>query len=96
MCNALKLYANENGMSCDFVLLEASNFYSGFNKDDLSNIPIRFPKKTGKNIFCLSEVVSLLGSSEIKNNRFFYLFYKEGATPINREELCTEIYKALL
>lgn len=94
--NALKSYANRNGMDCDFVLLEASNFYSGFNKDDLSNIPIRFPKKTGKNIFCLSEVVSLLGSSEIKNNRFFYLFYKEGATPINREELCTEIYKALL
>lgn len=94
--NALKSYANKNGMDCDFVLLEASNFYSGFNKDDLSNIPIRFPKKTGKNIFCLSEVVSLLGSSEIKNNRFFYLFYKEGATPINREELCTEIYKALL
>lgn len=93
---ALKSYANGNGMDCDFVLLEASNFYSGFNKDDLSNIPIRFPKKTGKNIFCLSEVVSLLGSSEIKNNRFFYLFYKEGATPINREELCTEIYKALL
>lgn len=94
--NALKLYANRNGMDCDFVLLEASNFYSGFNKDDLSKIPIRFPKKTGTNIFCLSEVVSLLGSSEIKNNRFFYLFYKEGATPINREELCTEIYKALL
>lgn len=92
---ALKSYANGNGMDCDFVLLEASNFYSGFNKDDLSNIPIRFPKKTGKNIFCLSEVVSLLGSSKIKNNRFFYLFYKEGATPINREELCTEIYKAL-
>lgn len=94
--NALKLYANRNGMECDFVLLEASNFYSGFNKDDLAKIPIRFPKKTGTNIFCLSEVVSLLESSEIKNNRFFYLFYKEGATPINREELCTEIYKALL
>lgn len=93
---ALQTYANKNEMECDFVLLEASQFYSGFNKDDLSKIPIKFPKKQGKNIFDLKEVVPLLESSELKNNCFFYLFYKEGETPINREELCAEIYKAII
>jgi len=50
----------------------------------------------GENIFDLKEVVSLLESSESKNNRFFYLFYQEREIPIDREALCTEIYKALL
>lgn len=94
--NALKSYANKNGMDCDFVLLEASNFYSGFNKDDLSNIPIKFPQKTGDNTFPLKKVVSLLESDKIKSKYFFYLFYKEGKKPINKEELCKELYKALI
>lgn len=94
--NALKSYANKNGMDCDFVLLEASNFYSGFNKDDLSNIPIKFPQKTGDNTFPLKKVVSLLESDKIKSKYFFYLFYKEGKKPIKKEELCKELYKALI
>ena len=93
---ALKAFADSNGAKCDFVLLEASQFYSGFNKTDLYNIPIRFPKKEGENIFKLNEVVSLLESDESKTNRFFYLFYKESETPIDREELCKQLYISLL
>ena len=94
--NALKTFANNNGSACDFVLLEASRFYSGFNKEDLNNIPIRFPRKEGENIFKLKDVVSLLESSKSNNNRFFYLFYKEGENPIDREELCKQIYISLI
>lgn len=93
---ALKEYSDNNEMECDFVLLEASQFYSGFNKEDLFNIHIRFPRKEGENIFKLKDVLSLLGSSESKSNLFFYLFYKEGEKPIDREELCKKIYRALI
>lgn len=93
---ALKEYSDNNEMECDFVLLEASQFCSGFNKEDLFNIHIRFPRKEGENIFKLKDVLSLLGSSESKSNLFFYLFYKEGEKPIDREELCKKIYRALI
>lgn len=97
----LKNFADNHKMACDFVLLKASQFYSGFNKKDLSDIPIIFPKKSKSNIFNLKKVVSLLGSDVLQSddsemNEFFYLFYKEGETPINRETLCAEIYKAFI
>ncbi len=94
--NTLKTFANNNGMECDFVLLEASQFYSGFNKQDLAEIPIKFPKKGTDNVFAFGEVVPILESNNEKDSDFFYLFYKEGDHPIDREALCAEIYKAFI
>lgn len=94
--NTLKTFANNNGMECDFVLLEASQFYSGFNKQDLAEIPIKFPKKGTDNVFAFGEVVPILESNNEKDSDFFYLFYKEGDNPIDREALCAEIYKAFI
>ena len=70
--NALKNFADKNEMNCDFVLLEASQFYSGFNKTDLSNIPIKFPKKDGEKVFMLDEVVSLLESNQLEESAHIY------------------------
>lgn len=92
----LKTFANNNSMDCDFVLLEVSQFYSGFNKKDLSDIPIKFPKKGKPNVFKFKDVVSILESNDEIISDFFYLFYKEGDTPIDRESLCAEIYKAFI
>ena len=94
--DTLKKFANKNNMECDFVLLEASQFYSGFNKKDLSSIPIKFPKKGRSNVFEFKDVVSLLESNDSEINDFFYLFYKGSDTSIDREELCSEIYKAFM
>ncbi len=93
---ALKNYASNNGIDCDFVLLEASQFYSGFNKKDLSNIPITFPQKANSNTYPLKDVVTLLESSELDTKEFFYLYYKEGDKPIDKDALCAELYKAFI
>ena len=92
----LKNYADNNGIDCDFVLLEASQFYSGFNKKDLLNIPIKFPQKASSNTYPLEKVVSLLESSELEPKRFFYLYYKEGDIPIDKDELCADLFKAFI
>ena len=92
----LKTYAENNGIDCDFVLLEANQFYSGFNKKDLLNILITFPQKTNPNTYPLKDVVTLLESSELDVKEFFYLYYKEGDKPINKDALCADLYKAFI
>lgn len=93
---ALNNFASENEIDCDFVLLEASQFYSGFNKKDLLNIPITFPQKAEPNTYPLKDVVTLLESNELDVKEFFYLYYKEGNKPIDKDALCAELYKAFI
>lgn len=87
----LKEFANTSGIECDFVLLEASEFYSNFSKKDLLEIPIIFPQKNTPNTYPLKEVVPLLESRENESKRFYYLYYKEGKTPIDKETLCKKL-----
>lgn len=94
--NALKIYADNNGIDFDFVLLEASQFYSGFNKKDLLNIPITFPQKKQPNTYSLKDIVTLLESSELDSKEFYYLYYKEGEKPIDRDSLCAELFKTFI
>lgn len=93
---ALNNFASKNEIDCDFVLLEASQFYSGFNKKDLLNIPITFPQKADPNTYPLKDVVTLLESNELDVKEFFYLYYKEGNKPIDKDALCAELYKAFI
>lgn len=92
----LETFADSNGIDCDFVLLEANEFSSGFNKGDLLNIPITFPKKPEPNTYPLKDIVTLLGSSEIDVKEFFYIYYKEGKQSIDKDLLCAELYKAFI
>ena len=93
---ALKTYADSNGIEFDFVLLEANQFYSGFNRKDLLDIPITFPQKTNQSTYQLKDVVALLESNQLETEEFFYLYCKEGNKPINKTSLCDELYKVFM
>ncbi|MBQ3334006.1 MAG: HD domain-containing protein [Eubacteriaceae bacterium] len=93
----LKTCADKNGLDCDFVLLEVNRFYSGFNKEDLLEMPIKFPEKSVDNTFSLKDLIKLLESGEEKNDkRFFYLYYQASDHPIDKAKLCAELYKAFM
>lgn len=88
----LQNYSEEKGIKCDFVILNADIFNSGFNKDDFGKIPIEFDGKYS----LFKDVVSTLSSIESSNRNFFYIFYKDsGAIDKNvlRDEMVATMIK---
>ena len=74
--HSLESYANEKGISCNFVILMASQFNSGFGKPDFSATNIAFQTKDGEKIAAVGKIVSAIEAKERDRDNFFYLFYK--------------------
>lgn len=72
----LRQYAEEKGEEFDYVLLSASQFYSGFNKTDVRKINILFQSQPQDIIQKFEDVVSLLNGEEKWRDEFFYVFHK--------------------
>lgn len=93
---ALKEYANELGIECDYVLLEASQFSSSFRKPDFAKLCIMFEEET----FLFEKVVSSLSGKESINEDYFYLFYKrndkDNKIKISSKELCEKLVKTVM
>ena len=88
-------YAKNCNCKCDFVILKASQFYSGFNKNEFSKILIKF--KDNNKTYEFYKVVPLLSSSDDNNKDFFYLYFKTNkSSNFKREDFCKKIYTTFM
>lgn len=97
--HSLEGYADEKGIDCNFVILKASQFNSGFGKPDFSATNIAFQTKEGEKVAAVGKIVSALKAKERDRDDFFYLFYKrkEGfdanKNDIDNQEICEKLFK---
>lgn len=89
----LQSYAQSHNEDCDFIILGASQFYSGFNRPDVSNINIVFQTSKGEKISKFGKIVSLLNGDKKWRENFFYLYHKGNILSDSNKE---EIFKALI
>lgn len=73
---SLEEYAKDKDIDCDFMLLKASSFNSGFCKNDFSDINVAFKSDGRENVEKFGEIASSLAGKASRRDRFFYLFYK--------------------
>lgn len=97
--HSLESYANEKDISCNFVILMASQFNSGFGKPDFSATNIAFQTKDGEKIAAVGDIVSAIEAKERDRDNFFYLFYKRkdhlniDNDDIDNQEICKKLFK---
>lgn len=97
--HSLEDYADEKSIDCNFVILKASQFNSGFGKPDFSSTNIAFQTKEGEKVAAVGEIVSALEAKARDRDDFFYLFYKrrEGLDTINHDidnqEICEKLFR---
>lgn len=97
--HSLKNYAAEKKIDCNFVILMASQFNSGFGKSDFASINIVFDTKEGEKPAKVGEIVSSLKAKERERDNFFYLFYKrkpgmsKGDIEIDNQEICKRLFR---
>ena len=97
--HSLEGYASEKGISCNFVILMASQFNSGFGKPDFSATNIAFQTKDGEKIAAVGKIVSAIEAKERDRDNFFYLFYKRkdnfdiDKDDIDNQEICKKLFK---
>ena len=96
----LQQFANDKGMKCDFIIIKASQFNSGFGKPDFSDTNISFPMPNGEErIAKVGKIVSSLCARDKDRDDFFYLFYKReenGEIELDSQELCSVLFKEFI
>lgn len=88
-----KQYAEHEKIDFNFVIIEASQFNSGFGKLAFDNIKIKFPLR--KTPCCFKEVTNSLSAQKSKREKFFYIYYyKNTKNPnINVNKLAVDLGK---
>lgn len=84
-------YADAHNYAHDFVVIEASQFSSGFCKPDFSQTQLIFKTSTDEIIEAdFGTVAKPLKSSRPERKKFYYLFYRRKGEPddIDKAELC--------
>ena len=71
---AVKAFAEEEGIAFDFVILKANQFNSGFAKDAFAKIQIEF--NTLQKPCYFEKVTNTLKAEKSSREKFFYLFYR--------------------
>lgn len=100
--HALQSYADEKQMKCNFVVLMASQFGSGFGKADFTETNVVFQTKEGEKTAKFSDIVSSLKAKEKQRENFFYLFYKRDPDAdteeidIDNQEICKRLFKEVV
>lgn len=87
---ALQKYSKKKNIDCDFVILNADAFYSGFNKEDFGNIQIEFDGQ----VALLKDVLPTLSGKTIQSN-YFYIYYKK-CSELDKIELQNTMIKAMI
>lgn len=94
---SLQKYARSRNQECDFTILGASQFYSGFNRPDVSNINIVFNTKKGEKTSKFGNIVSLLNSEEKWRDNFFYLYHKDNSsTEVDKEDIFNRLIQEFI
>lgn len=87
-------FAEENNLSHDFVIIEASQFSSGFAKPDFSKTPIIFNSSSDEIIETDFETVAKpLQPNQKGRKKFYYLFYRrnDNSEEIDKAKLCERL-----
>lgn len=96
---ALKDYAKSKDMKFDFVILNETQFISGFGKPDFDRIEILFPNASERPIKPFKQVVSSLTFTKKNRDKFFYLFYKRNngqPTELDCDEISRILYREFI
>jgi len=92
--NCMKAYAESKNESCDFIILKANQFYSGFNTEEFSNINIVFKSIDGFKNKKFHEVGTPLSGSNSLRKDFYYIYYKRSAEDkFNKEDVIPYLIK---
>lgn len=100
--HALQSFAYDKQMKCNFVVLMASQFGSGFGKADFTETNVVFQTKEGEKTAKFSDIVSSLKAKEKQRENFFYLFYKRDPDAdteeidIDNQEICKRLFKEVV
>lgn len=100
--HSLQSYAKEKEIDCNFVILMASQFNSGFGKSDFSATKVVFQTKDGDKVAKVGDIVSSLQAKEKERDNFFYLFYKRKEDvsiddiEIDNQEICKRLFKEVV
>lgn len=85
-------YAKQHNHPGDFIVLEASQFNSGFGKQDFSEMPIIFITSPDNYVVAkFGDVAKPLHAKGPERNKFYYLFYRRKGTSdnqIDKADLC--------
>lgn len=96
----LQKYASEKKMECDFIIIKATQFNSGFGKPDFSDTNISFPVGDGEEkVAKVGKIVSSLNAKNKDRDDFFYLFYKRdngSDVELECQELCRVLIREFL
>lgn len=87
----LMKFADQHNLAHDFVIIEASQFSSGFAKPDFSQTPVIFNSSKDEIVEAdFANVAKPLQSNRPGRNKFYYLFYrrKDETEEIDKAELC--------
>ena len=97
VAKCLKQLATDKQMNCDFIIIQATQFNSGFGKPDFSNIRVAFPTEEGKEkLAYVGDIVSSIKAKEKPRDDFYYLFYKRGNGRDNEfrsQEICNALIR---
>lgn len=95
--SCLQKYATEKEVNCDFIIIKATQFDSGFGKPDFSDTNICFPiGNQEEKVAKVGEIVSSLNAKSKERDDFFYLFYKrddDSKIELESQELCRVLIK---
>lgn len=95
--NCLQKYAADKNVKCDFIIIKAAQFNSGFGKPDFSDTNISFPVGNGEEkIAKVGEIVSSISAKSKDRDDFFYLFYKRNDSDnieLESQELCRTLIR---
>ena len=95
--NCLQKFADGKKMNCDFIIIKATQFNSGFGKPDFSDTNISFPLGNGKEkVAKVGQIVSSLSAKSKDRDDFFYLFYKRddlNSIELTSQELCSTLIR---
>lgn len=84
-------FADEKSLAHDFVIIEASQFNSGFAKPDFSKTPLIFKSSDQEIVEAnFATVAKPLQSNQKVRDKFYYLFYRRqhGDEEIDKAKLC--------
>ena len=96
----LQRFAESKSIECDFVVLSAKQFSSGFSGEAFGSLPIVFDAKDGQRSRPFSEIVTSLADPNVAKEDYFYLFYKrqssqESLTDADAEEIGRQLVLAV-
>ena len=87
-------FAEQYNLAHDFVIIEASQFNSGFAKPDFSKTPVIFNSSSDEVVETdFATVAKPLQSNRPGRNKFYYLFYRrqDDNEDIDKGELCKKL-----